>query len=90
MIYRKYYGGRPAAYITLVLFASMGISGIVVDLLFTILGLIPKGPRPSVIEMTRFQWNYTTWLDIFALALVLWVLIIHFRKGEKAPCPHCQ
>ncbi len=68
VIYSKYYGGRAAVYITGVLFVSIVAAGIVVDLLFSALHLIPTGQRPaSAITMALFSWNYTTWLDIAAL-----------------------
>ncbi len=91
LIYRKYYGGKAAAYITLVLFASMVISGIVVDLLFNALGLVPKGPRPpSPIQTTHFQWNYTTWLDLVALSVMaVWLYLrSRTRSGHSGHEAH--
>ena len=68
LIYRKYYGGRMALYLTMFFFISMAGAGVVVDLLFGALHLLPPGPRPeSMIENARFAWNYTTWLDLAAL-----------------------
>ena len=75
LIYRKYYGGRTAVYLTVIFFLAMAGAGIVVDLLFGALRLVPAGPRPpSVMERAHFAWNYTTWLDLVALAVatVLW------------------
>jgi uncharacterized membrane protein YraQ (UPF0718 family) len=81
LIYRKYYGGKAAVYISAVLFASMVIAGIAVDLLFSALGLIPQGPRPpSAMLMADFAWNYTTWLNIAALLIAGWVYFVHLRK----------
>jgi uncharacterized protein len=59
-IYRKYYGTKAALYITSVLFVSMVSAGIIVDLLFTALNLIPGVRPPSAIAQASFQWNYTT------------------------------
>ncbi len=68
LIYRKYYGNRAATYLTLIFFVAMAGAGIVVDLLFNALHLIPTGPRPpSVLAQAHFTWNYTTWLDLLAL-----------------------
>ena len=47
LIYRKYYGGKAALYITGVLFVSMVTAGIIVELLFGACGLIPKSARPA-------------------------------------------
>lgn len=84
LIYGKYYGRRMAAYITLILFASMVIAGLVVDLLFGVLHLIPVGPRPaSALSQAHFTWNYTTWLDIAAL-VAAGFLTVSRSRGSKA------
>ena len=83
VIYGKYYGRRAAAYITLVLFASMVVAGLAVDGLFSLLHLVPTGPRPaSAISHARFAWNYTTWLDIAAIAVAAFLTVVHFR-GQR-------
>jgi len=84
IVYRKYYGRRSAVYITLVLFASMVVAGLVVDLLFGALHLIPTGPRPaSALSRAHFAWDYTTWLDLLALAVAGFLAATHLR-GAKA------
>jgi len=85
LIYRKYYGGKMAAYLTAVLAASMIGAGIVVDLLFTALGLVPTGPRPpGLMREARFQWNYTTWLDLLVLvALAALFLAPFFNRRDR-------
>ena len=81
IVYGKYYGRRAATYITLVLFASMVISGLSVDLLFGALHLIPTGPRPaSAVSQAHFAWNYTTWLDLLALATAGFLAVVRFRS----------
>ncbi|MDQ6912258.1 MAG: permease [Verrucomicrobiota bacterium] len=89
--YRKYYGTRAAAYITAVLFASMVGAGIIVDLLFKVLGLIPpeNNAQPAM-AMASFEWNYTTWLNFVAIIAGGVLLYLHFRNrggGEHAH-PH--
>ena len=89
-IYRKYYGGRVAAYIVLILFLCMVLAGILVDLIFGALGLIPTGPRPPspVMEMS-FQWNYTTWLDLAAAGWMVWLLWVRRKRAHaEAACCH--
>jgi uncharacterized membrane protein YraQ (UPF0718 family) len=81
LIYAKYYGRRAAAYVTGVFFLCMVLAGIVVDVLFNLLGLVPQGPRPPspVMEMT-FRWNYTTWLDLGAVLFTAWLLFLRARR----------
>ncbi|MEY2547185.1 MAG: uncharacterized protein QOG48_2302, partial [Verrucomicrobiota bacterium] len=77
LIYFKYYGARAATRITLILYASMVIAGVIVDLAFTALNLIPRGPRPiSAMEHATVQWNYTAWLNVVAIlvCIVLWLV----------------
>jgi uncharacterized membrane protein YraQ (UPF0718 family) len=82
ILYRKAYGLRAAAAISAVLFASMVGAGIIIDLLFNALGLVPKGPRPpSLAQHEHFQWNYTTWLDL-AVAAALLALFVAARTGK--------
>jgi uncharacterized membrane protein YraQ (UPF0718 family) len=81
LIYRKYYGLKAAAYISAILAASMVLAGIVVDLLFSALGLVPAGARPpSPLQMESFQWNYTTWLDLVALGVLALLGWLYFSK----------
>ncbi len=84
LIYRKYYGTKAALYITAVLFVSMVSAGIIVDLLFGALGLIPAVRPASAIAEATFQWNYTTWLDFAAIILCGWFIWIHFKTRKQA------
>ena len=90
MIYRKYYGLKAAAYISLILAGSMVLAGIVVDLLFSALGLVPHGARPpSPMQETTFQWNYTTWLDLVALGLLGFLAGLYWAGGDRKQAhPH--
>jgi uncharacterized protein len=85
LIYWKYFGGRAALYITLILYASMVVAGVIVDLIFRAAGLIPSGPRPaSPIEHATFSWNYTTWLDFVAIAIAACLLFLKMRDRRSA------
>jgi hypothetical protein len=80
ILYKKAYGLKAAAAISAVLVASMIAAGIIVDLLFTALGLVQKSPRPpSLMQHGHFQWNYTTWLDL-AVAVALAALFFAVRR----------
>jgi uncharacterized membrane protein YraQ (UPF0718 family) len=85
LIYRKYYGLKAAAYISAILFASMVLAGIVVDLLFTVLGLVPQGARPpSPMQQASFQWNYTSWLDLAALLVLAGLAWLQYAPRSAA------
>jgi uncharacterized membrane protein YraQ (UPF0718 family) len=81
IMYRKYYGARAAAYISAILFTSMVGAGIVVDLIFSAVGLVPQGPRPpAVMRDAVFKWNYTTWLDLFVLVALGLLFLLTSRQ----------
>src|SRR5436190_18994674 len=84
LIYRKYFGGRATFYIVAIFYLSMVAAGVIVDLVFAALNLIPQGERPaSPIEHATFSWNYTTWLDLVAIAVALWLLFL--KIGRRRP-----
>jgi uncharacterized protein len=88
-IYAKYYGVRAAIWISGTFYVAMVLAGIIVDLLFSALGLIPQGSRPpSAIEHAHIILNYTSWLDLIALIFAVWLLILHVRSGSKRDHSH--
>ena len=87
LIYRKYYGNRPAFFLTAVFLMAMIGAGIIVDVTFSVLGLIPTGPRPpSALVAEHFEWNYTSWLDLVALVLGGALVAMHLRR-RPSPQP---
>jgi uncharacterized membrane protein YraQ (UPF0718 family) len=79
-IYRKYYGWRMAAFITVTFYATMVAAGYAVELIFGGLRLTPKERNASVIE-AHISWNYTTWLNLVFLALAAVLLVRFFTSG---------
>ena len=67
LIYRKYFGTRITVRILITFWAAMSTAGLAVEYLFRAAG-IPDPPRPTMIVPERFSWNYTTFLNIAALA----------------------
>jgi uncharacterized membrane protein YraQ (UPF0718 family) len=91
IIYAKYYGARAAAWITGIFYVSMVLAGIIVDLIFSALGLIPQGlPPPSAVEHAHIIWNYTSWLDLLAAIFAAWLLFLHFRSRDKQSAQACH
>jgi len=86
LIYRKYYGNRFALKLTLLMLATMVVAALVVDLLFSALGLVPE-TRPSIESITErgIELNYTAALNlVFTLvgAALLWLTV---RRGFTDP-----
>ena len=91
VIYAKYYGVHAAAWITGIFYVAMVLAGIIVDLVFTALGLIPQGSRPpSAIEHAHIIWNYTSGLDLIALIFAAWLLFLHFRSRNGHDTHACH
>src|SRR5436309_5205847 len=92
IVYAKYYGARAAAWITGIFYVSMVLAGIIVDLTFSALRLIPDGLRPpSAVEHAHIIFKYTSWLDLAAAIFAAWLLFLHFKsRGEHADAHACH
>jgi uncharacterized protein len=89
LVYRKYYGSRPAFFILATMFVSMILAGVVVDAVFTALHLVPTGPRPTnAVAEANFSWNYTTFLDFAAIAWSVWLGFLYVRQPKHAHTHH--
>jgi hypothetical protein len=95
-VYRRYYGWRMAAYIGAVFFATMVLSGLVMDVVFTALRLVPR-PNPDIrAEMVHFSLNYTFWLNIAFGALAAWIYFLsrkhpmHMHHDEGQAGAHAR
>ena len=91
LIYRKSFGTRAAVYIAVVLFLSMVGAGVAVDLIFSVCGWLPTGPRPpSAMQQMHLEWNYTTWLDIVALPFAATLWWLHSRGDSTEAGQHAS
>jgi uncharacterized membrane protein YraQ (UPF0718 family) len=89
LIYGKYFGGRAALYITIIFYVAMVLSGVIVDLAFNALGLIPRGARAeSAVAHATFNWDYTAWLDFAAIAVAAWFLYLALRTRRAGAHSH--
>ena len=77
-IYRKYYGGKVSLFLLGTFYAAMVAAGLIIDLVFRGLGLIPGERNARVVEAS-VELNYTTVLNVVFLVLAA-VLIWRFLK----------
>ena len=84
--YRKYYGARFAALLTGVMFGAMVIAALVVDGLFSLVGIVPTH-RPSIASIAErpVTWNYTSVLDVLFGVVFLALVALTLRHGAKDP-----
>ncbi len=90
-IYRGYFGTRITLKILAVFWATMSAAGLAVEYLFRLVRI----PAPAHIEAMAEHgpaWNYTTWLNIAALALfavMYWLYRTRTSAGRYAKDPEC-
>jgi uncharacterized membrane protein YraQ (UPF0718 family) len=79
-IYRRYYGWKMATFIFVTFYATMAAAGLIVELLFQVLGLTPT-ERNAKVETAHVTWNYTTYLNIVFLSIAAALIWRYFRYG---------
>jgi uncharacterized membrane protein YraQ (UPF0718 family)/endogenous inhibitor of DNA gyrase (YacG/DUF329 family) len=88
LAYRKYYGTSFALRITALMFVTMVLAALAVDGLFSALGLIPTGPRPSRGDVFgSIQVDYKLALNI--VGTLIFVALIWLTKSRGATDPVC-
>ncbi len=85
-IYRKYYGARFAWRITALMYVTMVVAALAVEALFSLLGWIPSGPRPSRADVfSSVTVNYKLWLNLVATLVFVALTWLTLRRGEVDP-----
>ena len=79
-IYRKYFGGRMSLYLLGVSYVAMAVSGFLIGGAFQLLGLAPTNHHVTVFETTP-TWNYTSFLDLAFLVLMVVLAWRFFTTG---------
>ena len=82
-IYGKYYGRRMTLFLFVTFYITMATAGLVVEILFGALGLIPTARNAQVVE-TSVSWNYTTVLNLFFLTVAAVLVVRFLRTGGPA------
>jgi uncharacterized protein len=96
-IYRKYYGWRLAAYITGVLFATMVLTAIIIDAVFSGLDrlfpsvhFIPTANPHFLQQVTLFSFNYTAVLNILALIVIAIIVYLNVKHPMMMHMDHSE
>jgi uncharacterized protein len=87
LAYRKYYGTKFAIQLTGVMFGAMVVAALIVDGIFSALGLVPTD-RPSIDSITEraVTWNYTAFLNIIFAG----VFVVLMAIAARAEDPHAH
>ena len=86
LIYAKFYGWRLTVRLVGLFYVIMVLGGLATELLFGAAGLIPES-RPITVSAARFEWNYTTYLNLVFLVVtagVWWLARNRQRFGGGA------
>jgi uncharacterized membrane protein YraQ (UPF0718 family)/YHS domain-containing protein len=85
-IYRKYYGTRFTVRISALMFITMVIAALIVDGIFSALGLIPTGPRPTRADIfSSVQVNYKLALNVLGVVIFAGLFWLTARRGVTDP-----
>jgi uncharacterized protein len=86
LIYRKYYGIRFTIRITALMFVTMVVAALAVDGLFSALGLIPTGLRPTRADIfSSIRVDYKLALNVLGVAIFAALFWLTARRGATDP-----
>ena len=86
LAYRKYYGWSFALRITALMFVTMVLAALAIDLVFGALGLIPEGARPSRGDVFGgIEVDYKLFLNLLGLAIFATLFGLTMRRGATDP-----
>jgi YHS domain-containing protein len=85
-IYRKYYGTRFTVRITALMFATMVIAALIVNGVFSALGLLPSGPRPTRADIfSAVHLDYKLALNVLGVVIFASLFWLSARRGVTDP-----
>jgi YHS domain-containing protein len=85
-IYRKYYGTSYALRTTALMFTTMVLAALIIDVTFGGLGLIPAGARPTRTDIFgSLSVNYKLVLNLAGLAIFAALFRLTVRRGATDP-----
>jgi uncharacterized membrane protein YraQ (UPF0718 family)/YHS domain-containing protein len=85
-IYRKYYGTTFTIRITALMFTTMVVAALIVDAIFSALGLIPTGPRPTRADIfSAIHVDYKLALNLLGVVIFAVLFWLTARRGATDP-----
>jgi hypothetical protein len=87
-IYRKYYGVRFTVRITGLMFVAMVVAALIVNGIFSAVGLLPTGPRPTRADIfSSIHIDYKLALDVLGVAI--FAALVWLTAGRDVTDPVC-
>jgi uncharacterized membrane protein YraQ (UPF0718 family) len=83
LVYRDYYGWKPALVYAAYLLVTIVVVGLLVDGVFVLFGLAPEPPSSAAAlkSVDYFAWDYTTWLNLVFLPFGAWLAWLGTREA---------
>jgi YHS domain-containing protein len=86
LIYRKYYRTPYTIRITALMLITMVIAALIVNAIFSVLGLIPTGPRPTRADIfSSIQVDYKLALNVLGIVIFALLFWLTARRGATDP-----
>jgi hypothetical protein len=76
----KYYGWKLALYIAAIMFVSIVLTALLLNVVFAVAGIIPES-RKVISDITQFKLDYTFWMNLAAVVIVFTMLF--FKKKYR-------
>src|SRR3984893_835265 len=86
-IYRKYYGWKVTTLVVAVFYCAMAVAALIIEFLFSVLGLIPHQRNAQIVE-SSVRFNHTTVLNIIFLAIAAFLLVRFLKTGGPKMLAH--
>jgi len=86
-IYRKYYGWKVTTLVVAVFYCAMALAALIVEFLFSVLGLIPHQRDAQIVE-TAITFNHTTVLNVVFLTIAGFLIVRFFKTGGPKMLAH--
>ncbi len=84
--YRKYYGLSYALRITALMFTTMVLAALIINVVFGASGLIPSGPRPTGADVFgSISVNYELVLNVVGIVIFATLFWLTVRRGATDP-----
>jgi YHS domain-containing protein/uncharacterized membrane protein YraQ (UPF0718 family) len=83
LVYRRFYGGRVAWRMFLVLYAVMSLAGLATEGIFALFHAVPAHRTVAAVS-TAPSWNYTSVLNVVALAAAAGLWWLSRRRAPEA------
>jgi hypothetical protein len=89
LAYRKYYGTAFALRIVALMLVTIVIAALVVDGLFSLVDLVPTGPRPSRDDVFgSIEVDYKLFLNVLGLVIFAALFWVSRGRGGMHSCEH--